>query len=143
MSIFEDAPITVLCALRKGLPANVVSQMADEFGISEGELCDLLCLSNGTLKRRISKGQPLTPLEQDRLYRVYRVHKRADEVLGDNQAASKWVVRENRACGGHQPISLLDTEAGYEFVLDVLMRIEFGVFDLLPNLVRNRCGVCG
>lgn len=50
------------------------------------------------------------------------------QVLEDEDAARRWINRENRSLGGESPLSLLDTEAGYELVLDTLARIEYGVY---------------
>ena len=73
------------------------------------------------------KDQTLAGIEQDRQYRASRVFNRALDVLEDEDAARRWIARENRALGGVTPLSLLDTEAGYESVLDTLSRIETGV----------------
>ena len=73
------------------------------------------------------KDQTLAGIEQDKQYRASRVFNRALEVLEEEDAARRWIARENRALGGVTPLSLLDTEAGYESVLDTLSRIETGV----------------
>ena len=73
------------------------------------------------------KDQTLAGIEQDKQYRASRVFNRALEVHVDEDAARRWIARENRALGGVTPLSLLDTEAGYESVLDTLSRIETGV----------------
>jgi putative toxin-antitoxin system antitoxin component (TIGR02293 family) len=79
------------------------------------------------MKSRISKNASLSASEQDRIYRADRVWSRAVEVLEDEDAARAWIRRANRSLGGAAPLSLLDTEVGYELVLDTLSRIEYGV----------------
>ena len=69
----------------------------------------------------------MSPSEQDRLYRTEKVLARTLAVLEDAPSARAWLVQENRSLGGEAPLSLLDTEAGYELVLDTLGRIEYGV----------------
>lgn len=61
------------------------------------------------------------------MYRAHRVWSRAVEVLEDDDSARNWINRENRSLGGEVPLALLDTEVGYELVLDALARIEYGV----------------
>ena len=39
-----------------------------------------------------------------------------------------WMTTSSAALGDNGPIDLLDTGFGYETVVDVLRRIEFGVF---------------
>ena len=62
------------------------------------------------------------------MYRVNRVLNRAIEVLEDEDCARNWIKLENRSLGGHSPLSILDTEAGYQLVLNTLSQIEYGVF---------------
>lgn len=114
--------------MRSGTPAHMVPETAGRIGISNERLYEALRLPGSTIKSRISKGQTLAPAEQDRLYRVDRVFGRAVQVLEDEEAARRWINQENRALGGESPLSLLDTEAGYELVLDTLARIEYGVY---------------
>ena len=44
------------------------------------------------------------------------------------EAALDWLSSSNRALGGDEPVSLLDTELGAKRVFDVLGRIEHGVY---------------
>ena len=87
----------------------------------------MLRLPKSTMKARISKNDLLSASEQDRLYRTEKVLARACAVLEDDASAKAWVVRGNRALGGEAPLALLDTEVGYELVLDTLGRIEYGI----------------
>jgi uncharacterized protein (DUF2384 family) len=59
--------------------------------------------------------------------RTEKTLERAISVLGEEKWAKLWLASENRALGGVTPLSLLDTEAGYESVLNTLAQIEFGV----------------
>lgn len=114
-------------AMREGISAAIVPALAQELGISQESLLDQLHLPRSTIKRRISQKALLSPSEQDRVYRVTKVLERATEVLGDGAAAKAWTLQINRSLGGESPLSLLDTEAGYERVMDTLGRIEYGV----------------
>ena len=53
---------------------------------------------------------------------------RAEQALGDEEKARRWLTRENRALGDAQPLALLDSDAGAEAVEQVLGRIEHGVY---------------
>jgi len=124
---FTASAIDVVGAMRAGMPAQIVADTASRLGISQDRLYESLRLPRSTLKSRVSKGQPLAAVEQDRMYRVHRVLEHAQAVLEDEAAAIAWINRENRALGGEAPLALLDTEAGYELVQDTLSRIEYGV----------------
>lgn len=125
---FTGDPSSLISRMRSGTPAKTLPETAGRIGISNERLYEVLRLPSSTIKARISKDQVLAPAEQDRLYRVHRVFERAVQVLEDDDAARQWINRENRALGGESPLSLLDTEAGYELVLDTLARIEYGVY---------------
>ena len=127
-NVFGGDPSSLIGRMRSGTPAHMVPETAGRIGISNERLYEALRLPGSTIKSRISKGQALAPAEQDRLYRVDRVFGRALQVLEDKEAARRWINQENRALGGESPLSLLDTEAGYELVLDTLARIEYGVY---------------
>ena len=113
--------------VREGFPAAAL-----EFLLARGWLAatDLYRLvgSPRTLQRKRTKHATLSPEESDRLARVARLIARAEEALGDETKARRWLGRENRALGGQRPIALLDSDAGAVAVERVLGRIEHGVF---------------
>lgn len=113
--------------LRTGTPASVVLDLANRLGMSQDGLFDVLRLPRSTMKGRISRNEVLSASEQDRMFRADRVLSRVLEVLEDEDSARTWIKQKNRSLGGETPLSLLDTEAGYELVLDTLGRIEQGV----------------
>jgi putative toxin-antitoxin system antitoxin component (TIGR02293 family) len=117
----------IIRTMRSGIPAEVIPRLAARVGISQDGLFQMLRLPKSTMKARISKNDMLSASEQDRLYRTEKVLTRALAVLEDEESAKAWVVRGNRSLGGEAPLSLLDTEVGYELVLDTLGRIEYGI----------------
>jgi putative toxin-antitoxin system antitoxin component (TIGR02293 family) len=109
------------------MPARNLPGIAATLGVSQERLFELLRLPKSTMKGRISTDALLSATEQDRIYRAEKVLARTIEVLEDKQAAIKWINQANRSLGGEVPLALLDTEVGYELVLDTLGRIEYGV----------------
>lgn len=124
---FAGSPSEMIRQMRSGVPADVIPRLASRIGISQDGLFQMLRLPKSTMKARISKNDLLSASEQDRLYRTEKVLMRALAVLEDDASAKAWVVRKNRSLGGEAPLSLLDTEVGYELVLDTLGRIEYGI----------------
>jgi putative toxin-antitoxin system antitoxin component (TIGR02293 family) len=113
--------------MRTGISVTVVADIANRLGIRQENLYQMLKLPASAIKNHLNKRGMLSAVEQDRMYRVDRVFNRTVEVLEDASAASTWIKQPNRALGGEAPLSLLDTEVGYELVLDTLGRIEHGV----------------
>jgi putative toxin-antitoxin system antitoxin component (TIGR02293 family) len=124
---FAGDTSTLISKMRNGTPARTVPLIAASLGVSQEKLFELLRLSKSTVKGRISSNGKLSSTEQDRVYRAEKVLSRAVQVLEDEESAKAWLNRANRSLGGEVPLALLDTEVGYELVLDTLGRIEYGV----------------
>ena len=92
---------------------------------------DELASSVGVARRTLDRRRLSRKLDRDtseRLVRLASVAARAQEVLGDAVTMRRWLRSPNRALAGQTPFSLLDTEQGAQIVLDVLGRLEHGVF---------------
>lgn len=119
----------IIESMRSGaIRGSHIPALAARLAISQDSLLTQLRLPKSTIAGRIARDEALSSTEQDRVYRVERLLARAEEVVGDAAGAQTWVTHANRALGGVAPLSLLDTEAGYELVLDTLGRIEYGVY---------------
>lgn len=124
---FAGDPADIIRNMRNGTLADIIPGLAARLGITQDGLFRQLRLPHSTMKARISKNDTLSASEQDRLYRTEKVLARTLAVLEDEASAQAWLVQDNRSLGGEAPLALLDTEAGYELVLDTLGRIEYGV----------------
>jgi putative toxin-antitoxin system antitoxin component (TIGR02293 family) len=112
-------------AIREGFPQKVLKEVTQSAGITLGELAASLDLSARSLQRRRRQGR-LARFESDRVYRLVRIVALAKHYLGDDQAATRWLRRSNRALGGQIPLELIDTEPGARAVENVLGRIAYG-----------------
>jgi putative toxin-antitoxin system antitoxin component (TIGR02293 family) len=114
--------------MREGIPSAMVVTVANGLDVSQDRLFEALRLPKSTMKSHIADKKPLGAAAGDRLYRVVKVIGRAESVLADHSAAVSWIKQANRALGGVAPLTLLDTEAGYDMVIDTLGQIEHGVY---------------
>ena len=112
---------------RDGLPATLFGSASDYLGMPRTQLFKDLRLSRSTMEGRIKGNKPLSPEEGDRFVRIAKVLERATNVLESEDGAIEWLRHEIRSIGGVQPITLLDTVAGYELVMSTLGRIEHGI----------------
>ncbi len=94
-------------------------------GLTLKELATTLDLSPRSLQRRRHQGR-LARHESDRLYRLARIIALAKHYIGDEETASRWLKRPNRALGGSTPLGLIDTELGAREVEKILGRIAYG-----------------
>ena len=113
--------------VREGLPYTALGAVAKRFDIPVRDLTAVLDLPERTLARR-KRERRLRAGESDRLLRVARVAALAEEILGDQAKAARWLRRPNRALGGKTPLRALDTDLGASQVETVLHRVEHGVF---------------
>jgi putative toxin-antitoxin system antitoxin component (TIGR02293 family) len=114
-------------AAERGLHVLVIEMLGKSLNASREDLLNALALSPRTLIRRQKEGA-LSSEESDRVLRLARVAAQAEEVLGGREDAVNWLHRANRSLGGHKPLELVRTDAGSELVVDVLGRLENGVF---------------
>lgn len=128
--VLHALPRTVLdwiSLVRQGISASAVDAAVRVIGIGQVELARALDIPERTLARRKKEGV-LSRDESGKLLRLARVVERAVEVFEDERSALDWIKSPNAALGGHSPLSLLDTELGSVAVVNVLGRIEQGVF---------------
>ncbi len=112
-------------AIREGFPQTVVEEVMHAADLTLKELAASLDLSPRSLQRRRREGR-LARYESDRLYRLARIVALAKHYVGDDEAATRWLKRPNRALGGSAPLELIDTEPGARAVESVLGRIAYG-----------------
>jgi putative toxin-antitoxin system antitoxin component (TIGR02293 family) len=124
------SPSTVgdwLNVVRRGLPGRGVEGLLEAIGLTRTEFCVALNIPERTLARRLTQGR-LTPDESEKVLRLGRVWERATIVLTNDAAARDWLKSPNGALENAAPLSLLDADIGADAVLDLLGRIEHGVF---------------
>jgi putative toxin-antitoxin system antitoxin component (TIGR02293 family) len=114
--------------VRAGLPASTVTMLADVLSLHREQVAKCLKISSRTLSRRLASNSRLTHEESDRTMRMARVVALANEVLGAEDKASRWMVAPNRALGGRRPLDQLDTELGVRSVEEVLYAIAYGMY---------------
>jgi putative toxin-antitoxin system antitoxin component (TIGR02293 family) len=118
----------LVAQIRIGLPASTVNLLADALSLQRTQVAKCLNIPARTLSRRLATKSRLTQDESDRTMRMARVVALANEVLGAEDKASRWMAAPNRALGGLKPFDQLDTELGVRSVEEVLQRIAYGMF---------------
>jgi len=113
-------------AIEDGLPVGAVDAVIGSGTLSAPEIYELV-IPRRTLAHRTDKGQRLSAEQSDRLTRVVRVAGRAEEALGDEEKAARWLRKPNRGLQGKRPLDLLDSDLGARLVEQSLGRIEHGL----------------
>lgn len=105
----------------------VADATADVLARSAGlVLARLIGMSESTYRRR--QGGCLSPKESEGVYRYAALFERAADVLGSEASARAWIRGPVFALGGAIPLDFARTEPGAAFALQVLGRLEHGVY---------------
>jgi putative toxin-antitoxin system antitoxin component (TIGR02293 family) len=118
----------LVAEVRAGLPATTVDVLAGKLSMQRAQMAARLNIPARTLSRRLATKSRLTHDESDRALRMARVMALAQEVLGAEDKASRWLSKPNRALGGKVPFDQMDTELGARSVEGVLYSIAYGMY---------------
>lgn len=125
----EDATARDLLAIssliRRGLPLSVMDNLKDA-GV-DGNYRNMI-IPPRTLQHRANKGEPLSPTESERAYRVANIVGLADQVFANHEKGLRWLHKPMKALGGKSPLDVLDNEPGARMVEYLLGRLDEGYF---------------
>ncbi|MFT5064098.1 MAG: putative toxin-antitoxin system antitoxin component (TIGR02293 family) [Gammaproteobacteria bacterium] len=114
--------------VHQGISVNLFYKMAEALGQSSSKLSEILGLAPATMARRRSKGQPLKPVEGDKVLQLLRVYQAASSVFNNPKEATTWLTSPVYSLGNKKPLDLVATSAGTEAVLDFIDGLEYGNF---------------
>lgn len=114
--------------IKEGLPAETVVTLSTSLDMPIKAIAEIADIAESTLARRRKKKGRLKANESDRVVRIARLRDRTVEVLEDEQRANRWLKTPLRALGGHAPLEYAESELGAQEVMNLLGRIEHGVF---------------
>ncbi|NYU08078.1 hypothetical protein A8O28_04445 [Enterobacteriaceae bacterium CCUG 67584] len=119
--------LAVLKQIETGLDGKVAGLIAEWVKISKSEVGKMSGIPPTTFGRSVK--DRFSPDQSERLVRVIRVIDRAVELFeGDKVEAQKWLFESNRALGWKAPAALLSSETGAYEVLNLITRLEHGVY---------------
>ena len=115
-------------AIHRGFRYEVFSNLADISGLKKKQLAEINTIPQASLNRRYKSGY-FTEAESDRLYRCAELYKAALDLFeGNDKRARIWMKTSIIGLGGKKPIEMLRTSAETEAVLDLIGRLEYGIF---------------
>jgi len=114
--------------VKEGVPYTVYTKLAAASALESKELAQYVVLSSATLRRRAKAGRFKLD-ESERLYRFAVVFKSAVELFeGDRERARHWILNPVQGLEGRRPVEMVTTTVGTKAVLDLVGRLENGVF---------------
>ncbi len=114
--------------IRNGLPARRVARFIRHSGLSQRDVLQATRLKSSTFYSRLKNQSSFKEETANKLVRLMRIYKLAEDTLGNPDLAVDWLKSANPALAGETPLSLLDTEPGAREVENLLLRIEHGLY---------------
>lgn len=115
-------------SLHGGLSYRVFEQLAQMTGLDKKTLTGVTGIPPATLQRRARAGR-FSMEESDRLYRLAEILSAAIELFEEDlRQAQQWLGSSLHGLGGRRPLDMLQTSAETRAVLDLIGRLERGVF---------------
>lgn len=127
LNIKTDTTDQMIEHLKQGLPATSFDRLRQRLNITDNTLARIVHIPRRTLDRRRSAGRLKTD-ESERVFRIAQVNDMAVRVLGSQKKAESWLKKPARGLGGKIPLEYADTNLGALEVINLLGRIEHGVF---------------
>lgn len=119
----------LIMMLQTGLPVSVLDSIRDWMQIPRSDLLKITGLNERNITRRKSSGSALTSDESERVARLVRVMDAAVRLFaGNKQDAERWLQNPVKGLSNVAPVSLLASESGALEVLDLIGRLEHGVW---------------
>jgi putative toxin-antitoxin system antitoxin component (TIGR02293 family) len=117
----------LISQLKKGFSTESFDRLKDRLNISDNVLSKIVQIPKRTLDRRRQTGRLKTD-ESERILRLAQVYDMAFDVFGEQKKAESWLKKPARGLGGKIPLEYADTDLGAHEVINLLGRIDHGVF---------------
>ena len=119
----------VLEYIRQGFDPGEINFTSTLLALTQKSLAESIGVSQRTLQRKVQDKKRLSREESDRLFRIQKVSSAALDLFeGNVEAMRRWLKAPLPALGGETPLAYSDTDPGARFVLDLINRLEHGVF---------------
>lgn len=113
----------------QGMPSKVIRAVQARAHFSNKEISDFLNISPSTYQRRYRQStKKLKKDESEIAFHLSSLIAKGIAVFGDEEKFIQWLHLENTALGGRKPISWLSSQIGRDEILNLLGRIEHGIF---------------
>ena len=111
-----------------GLPKNKYNQFVHSvFKYTDKDFAVIAGTSVRTLAR-LKPEQNIPPQAAEVTISLMRAHATATEIFGSEEASVKWLKTPNKVLGGITPVQAMSSRFGVEEVMDMLGRIQYGVY---------------
>ena len=111
----------------RGVTKSALNYFIKYMDISQKQMASLLNITPRTIQKLKPKDL-FKPGVSEQILKLAEVFAKGIDVFGDKRTFKLWLEQPNVALGRKIPIDLLDTRYGSDMVLDILGRIEHGIY---------------
>ena len=123
-----DSFLSIIEITEKGFPISVAQRVQKRLNLSNKQFSEMLNLSESTFQRRIKNQSLLSAGESEKVVDFSKIIAKGVDVFEDELDFKTWLESPVLALGNKKPLDLLGSSIGREEVLNVLFRIEHGIF---------------
>lgn len=113
---------------QKGINRESFNDVAKNIArVPEKEMASVCKISQRSISR-MKNDQLLPPLCAEIIISIIQIYSRAVEVFGSEETAHEWLKTPLQALEGKTPLQSVSNRFEAQFVMDILGRIEYGVY---------------
>lgn len=122
------SPVTCIYLLADGVKKQQYNELVHViFKFTDKDFAIIAGTSARTLSR-LKSNQNIPTQAAEVTISLMRAYSRATEIFGSEENAVKWLKTPNTLLGNNTPVQALSSRFGAEEVMDMLGRIEYGVY---------------
>ena len=122
-----NSRLDLIALAKSGVSKKIMSNVAKRMLLTNTELVNLLPVSQRTIQR-LAQNDSVNPAVSEHVIQLAEVTATGIETFNDTQDFNAWLHEPCLALNHHRPIELMDTIMGCKMVIDVLGRIQYGVY---------------
>ncbi|MBI2896788.1 MAG: DUF2384 domain-containing protein [Deltaproteobacteria bacterium] len=100
----------------------------DVFQLDRKRMSRVLCVGERTVDRMLRPGYKVPEDVADRMLRIARILREAEDALEGRESAVRWLTSEVPALGRRVPLEMMRTDLGAKLVEDELVRLKHGMY---------------
>jgi putative toxin-antitoxin system antitoxin component (TIGR02293 family) len=113
----------------EGMPVGIIRAILEKMTFTNKEISKFLDISESTLHRYLrSDLNRLKKDEAEKAFHISKVIAKGLEIFGNKRDFLNWLHNSNMALGGAKPIDWMNSSIGRDQLLDLLVRIEYGMY---------------
>lgn len=137
VAYWNVGPVERIEMVREGLPAKVLSFLAEDMDVARERLYAWLGIARATANRKLRGDERLSQDESERALGMARLVGQVERIVADSGVptgfdaakwTAQWLERPNRALGGRSPGQFLDTADGRALVSSLVGQMQSGAY---------------